>query len=299
MFDMIIIGAGPAGLSTALYALRANKKVLILEASAYGGQIINASNIENYPGIKSISGFDFATNLYNQVKDLGATIKFEKVLKVTENKKVTTIENTYQAKVIVIATGKKPRKLEIEGEDKLIGKGISYCATCDGNFYKGKEVAIVGGGNTAIEDAIYLSAICKKVHLIHRREEFRAFSKSIEELKSKENVEFILNSNIAKINGNDYLESIEIKKDNEIINLKVQGLFIAIGGETQNEIFTNVVDLDEFGYIETHNDVMTKTSGIFVAGDARNKGLYQLTTAVADGALAADLAIKYINLSTQ
>ena len=299
MFDIIIIGAGPSGLATALYALRANKKVLILEASAYGGQIINASNIENYPGIKSISGFDFATNLYNQVKDLGATIKFEKVLKVTENKKVTTIENTYQAKVIVIATGKKPRKLEIEGEDKLIGKGISYCATCDGNFYKGKEVAIVGGGNTAIEDAIYLSAICKKVHLIHRREEFRAFSKSIEELKSKENVEFILNSNIAKINGNDYLESIEIKKDNEIINLKVQGLFIAIGGETQNEIFTNVVDLDEFGYIETHNDVMTKTSGIFVAGDARNKGLYQLTTAVADGALAADLAIKYINLSTQ
>ena len=299
MFDIIIIGAGPAGLATALYALRANKKVLILEASAYGGQIINASNIENYPGIKSISGFDFATNLYNQVKDLGATIKFEKVLNITEDKKVTTIKDTYQAKVIVIATGKKPRKLGIEGEDKLIGKGISYCATCDGNFYKGKEVAIVGGGNTAIEDAIYLSAICKKVHLIHRREEFRAFSKSIEELKSKENVEFILNSNIAKINGNDTLESIEIKKDNEIINLKVQGLFIAIGGETQNEIFTNVVDLDEFGYIETHNDVMTKTLGIFVVGDARKKSLYQLTTAVADGALAADLAIKYINLSTQ
>ncbi len=299
MFDIIIIGAGPSGLATALYALRANKKVLILEASAYGGQIINASNIENYPGIKSISGFDFATNLYNQVKDLGATIKFEKVLKVTENKEVTTAKDTYQAKVIVIATGKKPRKLEIEGEDKLIGKGISYCATCDGNFYKGKEVAIVGGGNTAIEDAIYLSAICKKVYLIHRREEFRAFSKSIEELKSKENVEFILNSNIAKINGNDSLESIEIKKDNEIINLKVQGLFIAIGGETQNDIFTNVVDLDEFGYIETHNDVMTKTLGIFVAGDARKKSLYQLTTAVADGALVADLAIKYINLSTQ
>lgn len=299
MFDMIIIGAGPAGLSTALYALRANKKVLILEASTYGGQIINASNIENYPGIKSISGFDFATNLYNQVKDLEATIKFEKVLNITEDKKVKTEKDTYQAKAIVIATGKKPRKLEIEGEDKLIGKGISYCATCDGNFYKDKDVAIVGGGNTAIEDAIYLSAICKKVYLIHRREEFRAFSKSIEELKSKENVEFILNSNIAKINGNDSLESIGIKKDNEIINLKVSGLFIAIGGETQNEIFANVVDLDEFGYIKTHNDVMTKTPGIFVAGDARKKSLYQLTTAVADGALAANSAIKYINLSTQ
>ena len=252
MYDVIIIGAGPAGLTSALYLLRANKKVLVLEAKSYGGQIINASNVENYPGIESISGFDFATNLYNQVVKLGGEIKFETVIRVEEDRRVITSKNEYNSKVVIIATGAANRKLNIENEEKFIGKGISYCATCDGNFFKNKEVAVNGGGNTALEDAIYLSNLCSKVYLIHRRDEFRGEDKYVEELKNKSNVEFILNSKITSINGSDKLESITINEDKEI---KVDGLFIAIGQETKNNIFSNVVDLDDKGYIITYYDV--------------------------------------------
>ena len=198
MYDLIIIGAGPAGLTSAIYALRANKKVLILEAKNYGGQIIDANLIENYPGIPKISGFDFATNLYNQVKDLGGIIKLEKVIKVSEDKIVTTKENEYQAKAIIISTGVDKRKLNLPKEDELIGKGISYCATCDGNFYRNKIVAVVGGGNTALEDALYLSNISTKVYLIHRRDSFKGDDKTLELLKNKDNVEFILKSSVTK-----------------------------------------------------------------------------------------------------
>ena len=173
MYDIIIVGAGPAGLTASIYARRANKTVLVLEANAYGGQIINTLSIENYPAAPHISGFDFATTMYNQAKELGAEIKFEKVLDITKDKEVKTNNNTYQAKAIVIATGASSRKLNLPLEDELIGKGISYCATCDGNFYKNKEVAIVGGGNTAIEDAIYLANLASKVYVIHRREEIQ------------------------------------------------------------------------------------------------------------------------------
>ena len=211
MYDVIIIGAGPAGLTSALYLLRANKKVLLLEAKNYGGQIINANKIENYPGIESISGFDFANNLFNQVKKLGVEIKYETVLKINEDKKVITNKNEYQSKAIIIATGASNRKLNIPNENKYLSKGVSYCATCDGPFYKNKIVAVVGGGNTALEDALYLSNIAQKVYLIHRREEFRGESKYLEELKKKSNVEFILNSNIISIDGNEYLENITIK----------------------------------------------------------------------------------------
>ena len=289
MYDVIIIGAGPAGLTSALYLLRANKKVLVLEAKSYGGQIINASNVENYPGIESISGFDFATNLYNQVVKLGGEIKFETVIRVEEDRRVITSKNEYNSKVVIIATGAANRKLNIENEEKFIGKGISYCATCDGNFFKNKEVAVNGGGNTALEDAIYLSNLCSKVYLIHRRDEFRGEDKYVEELKNKSNVEFILNSKITSINGSDKLESITINEDKEI---KVDGLFIAIGQEPKNDIFSNVVDLDDKGYIITHDDVYTKTEFIYVAGDTREKELRQLTTAVSDGSIAATIALK-------
>ena len=289
MYDVIIIGAGPAGLTSALYLLRANKKVLVLEAKSYGGQIINASNVENYPGIESISGFDFATNLYNQVVKLGGEIKFETVIRVEEDRRVITSKNEYNSKVVIIATGAANRKLNIENEEKFIGKGISYCATCDGNFFKNKEVAVNGGGNTALEDAIYLSNLCSKVYLIHRRDEFRGEYKYVEELKNKSNVEFILNSKITSINGLDKLESITINKDKEI---KVDGLFIAIGQEPKNDIFSNVVDLDDKGYIITHDDVYPKTDFIYVAGDTREKELRQLTTAVSDGSIAATIALK-------
>ena len=295
MYDVIIIGAGPAGLTSALYLLRANKKVLVLEAKNYGGQILNANKVENYPGIMSISGYDFATNLYNQVKNLGAEIKYETVLKISEDKKVITDKYNYQSKTIIIATGASNRRLNLPNETKFIGKGISYCATCDGNFFKEKIVAVIGGGNTALEDTLYLSNLAKKVYLIHRRSEFRGESKNLEEIKKKNNVEFILNSNITSINGDEYLESITIKdKEEKEKKLKIDGLFIAIGRIPQNEVFNNVVDLDQNGYIIAHDEVYTKTDGIFVAGDARVKKLRQLTTAVSDGSLASLAVLNYI-----
>ena len=292
MYDLIVIGAGPAGLTSALYALRANKRVLVLEAKTYGGQIINASSIDNYPGVKKISGFEYATNLYEQVKELGAVYKNETVIKVDFDKTVTTNKDKYQAKAVIIATGCENKKLGLEKEDDYVGKGISYCATCDGNFYKNKTVAVVGGGNTALEDAIYLANIVEKVYLIHRRDAFRGEDKYLEELKEKSNIEFILNSNIIKLNGEEYLTSIDIKDNNDNIkSINIDGLFIAVGQNPKNEIFKNIVDLNEYGYIISDDGVHTKTDGIYVAGDNRVKPLRQLTTAVSDGAIAATTAI--------
>ena len=231
--------------------------------------------------------------LYNQVKNFGGEIKFETVLRVDENKNVTTTQNAYSAKAIIIATGAAQRKLGIEDEAKYNGKGVSYCATCDGNFYKEKIVAVVGGGNTALQDALFISDLAKRVYVIHRRDIFRGEERLAEELKDKGNVEFILNSNIVKLNGKDLLESIDIKSnDNNIRNIIIQGLFIAVGQEPKNGIFCNLFDLDEKGYIKTVDEVRTKISGIYVAGDARVKELRQLTTATGDGATAAVIAIK-------
>lgn len=297
MYDIIIIGAGPAGLTSAIYARRANKKVLVLEAKSYGGQILNAHKIENYPGIESISGLEYAKVLYNQVKKLGAEIKFETVLKIEEDKTVFTNKGKYNAKAVIIATGAENRKLNIDREVDFIGKGISYCATCDGNFYKDKIVAVNGGGNAALEDALYLSEIAKKVYLIHRRDSFRAEASYQEELKKKGNIELILCSHIVGLNGNDKLESITIEDDaNNKKELTVDGLFIAIGQSPKNEIFKNIVDLNEFGYIKSTDGIHTKTDGIYVAGDARVKELRQLTTAVSDGSIAATTAIKEAKL---
>ena len=287
MYDIIIIGAGPSGMSAALYALRANKKVLLLEKECFGGQIINASNIENYPALPNVSGYDFATNLYNQIKSLGVILKYEEVLEVTDKKEVITTKDTYKGKNIIIATGLKKRKLNLENEDKLLGSGISYCATCDGNFYKNKNVAVVGGGNTALEDALYLSNIASKVYLIHRRDNFRGEKKLISEVKEKNNIELILNSNITKIIGEDKLNSIEITDNrNNISRLKIDGLFIAIGNIPDNNRFKNIIDLDENGYIIANANLKTKTDNIYVAGDTRVKTLRQLVTATSDGAIA-------------
>ena len=292
MYDIIVVGAGPAGLTAGIYARRANKSVLILESQSYGGQIINATKLENYPGIANISGIDFATALYKQTKDLGAEIKFETVIEVTKDKKVKTEQNTYEAKAVILATGAKNRKLGVPEEDYYLGKGVSYCATCDGNFYKGKTVAVVGGGNTALEDAIYLSEIAKKVYLIHRNDTFKGEVQYVNELKEKDNVEFILNSNVIDLKGKT-LESIDVKdKEGNIRNLEISGLFVAVGQAPSNDIFKDIVDLNRFGYIETIDDVHTKTKGIYVAGDTRTKNLRQLTTAVSDGSIAATVAIK-------
>ena len=293
MYDIIIIGAGPAGLTAAIYARRANKKVLVLEAKSYGGQIINANNVENYPGFVSISGFDLATNMYNQAKELGAEIKFETAIHIDKDKKVTTNKDTYEAKAIIIATGAENRKLNIPDEEDYVGKGISYCATCDGNFFKNKIVAVVGGGNTALEDAIYLSNIAKKVYLIHRRDKFRGEARYLSEIKKKDNIELILNSNVTRLVGKNILEKIIVTdKDNNINEIEINGLFIAVGQSPKNEIFANIIKINDYGYIESDDGVHTNIEGIYVAGDNRVKVLRQLTTAVSDGSIAATTAIK-------
>lgn len=297
MYDIIIIGSGIAGLTSAIYALNNKRKVLILESKTYGGQIINSNIINNYPGFLEISGFDLMTNIYNQVKNLGGVIKYEEVLEITKNKKVITKNETYEAKSIIISTGLSPRKLNLENEGKFIGKGISYCATCDGSFYKDKVVMVVGGGNTAIEDVIYLSNICKKVYLVYRRKELRKDVNLTEKVKRLSNVEIIYNSNIEKLNGDESLKSVDIiNKDTEkITNIIIDGLFVAIGKIPSGNIFKDLLNVTENGYIITDEDCHTNIDGIYAAGDIRKKRLRQLVTAASDGAIAAIEAIKYIN----
>lgn len=299
MFDIIIVGAGTAGLSAAIYSTRAGKNVLILEASNYGGQIIYTPEIENYPGIKRVSGFEFATNLYEQAVLLGADVKYEKVNKIIEqmNKKiVVTDQNEYECKSVILATGAKNRPLGLEKEKEFIGFGISYCATCDGLFFRDKHVAVVGGGNTALEDALFLANTCASVTLIHRREQFRGEEKQLLRLKEKNNVSFVLDSKVTKLNGAEKLESIEVinMKTGSTQTLKVDGLFVAIGQNPDNIPFSDIVDVDYAGYIEATEDCKTRAAGIFTAGDCRTKTVRQLTTAAADGAVAGLAACEFI-----
>lgn len=300
MTDIIIVGAGTAGLTAAIYGVRAGKSVLVFEAGAYGGQIINTPDIENYPGIAHISGFDFATGLYQQATDLGAEVKFEQVVSIQndgDHKKVqTSAGNTYECRAVILATGAKNRPLNLDREKELIGKGVSYCATCDGMFFKKKDVAVNGGGNTALEDAAYLADICNKVYLIHRREQFRGDEADVEKLRKKGNVEFVLNSTVTKLLGDQKLDGVEvtdkITKERRVI--PVSALFVAIGQMPDNGAFSNLVDLDAKGYIEAGENCRTKDDGIFTAGDCRTKNVRQLTTAAADGAVAALAACSYI-----
>lgn len=298
-YDIIIIGAGPAGLTAAIYTRRAAKSTLVLEAKTYGGQIINTLDIENYPVEPHISGVDFAKKLYNQATELGAEIEFEKATEIKDNgelKEVITEDGAYTTKTVIIATGLENRKLGLENEEKLIGRGVSYCATCDGAFYKGKKVAVVGGGNTALEDALYLADIAEKVYLIHRRDEFRGAEASVKKLKEKENIELVLNSRVTKLIADKKLQSIEVvNKDGSVKNLEVDGIFVAIGRTPETQGFANLIKLDEAGYIIGSENCHTNVEGIFVAGDTRTKELRQLVTATSDGAIAATEAINYIN----
>ena len=298
-YDIVIVGAGTAWLSAAIYAVRAGKSVIVLEATTHGGQIVNTPEVENYPGIKKISGFEFANNLYEQAKSLGAEVVYEKVIGIEvngEEKIVHTAKEDYQAKAVILATGAKNRPLGLEHEKEWIGAGISYCATCDGMFYRGKDVAVAGGGNTALEDAIFLTNYCRKVYLIHRRDAFRGEEKLLQTLKEKPNVEFVLNANITRLIGEDGVDGVEVEDKNthEKRVLDVMGLFVAIGQMPENSEFINVVDLDKGGYIEAKEDCKTKTKGIFTAGDCRTKKVRQLATAASDGAIAALAACEYI-----
>ena len=286
MNDIIIIGAGPAGMTSAIYAKRAGYNPLVLEKNTYGGQIINSSEVANYPGIKKIDGYTFATKIYEQLKELEIEIKHEEVINITKN--VITNKNEYECKSVIIATGLTKRKLNIENEEKLIGKGISYCATCDGAFFKENDVAVVGGGNTALEDAIFLSNYCKHVYLINRTENFKAEKSLLDSFKQKNNTEIITSANIKKLVGKEKLEKIEL--DNGKI-LNISGLFIAIG-QIPNCNF-DIIE-KENGFIKSNEECTTNIPGIFVAGDIRNKSVRQIVTSVSDGAVAAINAVKYI-----
>lgn len=298
--DIIIIGAGTAGLTSAIYGQRAGRHVLLLEEGIYGGQIVNTPEIENYPGIQQISGFQFAMNLYEQAIGLGAKLETGKVVEIIEHdgyKTVRTVTSEYHCGAVIIATGAKNRKLGIKQEEALIGRGISYCAACDGAFYKGKTVAVVGGGNTALGDADYLANECRQVYLIHRREEFRGDVSLAEQLKQRENITLILNSVVVDCQAGERLEKIFVEDvvSKEQQELSVDGLFVAIGQVPENHAFSNIAELDSQGYIVAGEDCRTKTLGIYVAGDCRTKSVRQLTTAAADGAVAALAACEYLS----
>ena len=301
MADIIIVGAGPAGLSAAIYARRAGMNTVVYEAESYGGQIINTPEIENYPAIAKISGFDFADGLYKQAEALGAEIKFDKV---TEIRPVeggfevaTEYSGTENCKAVVLAVGAKNRHMGIAREEELTGKGVSYCATCDGAFYKGKTVAVTGGGNTAVEDAIYLCGMAEKVYLVHRRNEFRAEETLVNAAKAIENLEFVTPYVVKELKGEPKLSSVilENREDGSEKELTVDGLFVAIGQEPATASFKDLVTLSG-GYIEAGEDCKTNIPGIFAAGDGRTKKVRQLTTACADGAVAALAAVDFIKL---
>lgn len=296
MFDVVIVGAGPAGMTAAIYLKRANKNVLVLEKEGIGGQIASSSLVENYPGYSSISGAELANNMYEQVTNLGVDVELEEVLSIKKDNTFTIVtdSNTYEAKSVIIATGAKYRLLGLENETNLIGNGIHFCVACDGAFYKGKEVAVIGGGNSAAINALTLSDICKKVYVIQNLETLTCEDKMKQELSQKDNVEIICSALVSKLNGEDELESIEITSNNKNEILKIDGMFIAIGHVPESTLVKDMVKLDNYNYIET-NECETSVEGLFVAGDCRVKKVRQLTTAVNDGTLAATLAINYLN----
>jgi len=298
MYDVLIIGGGTAGLTAAVYALRAGKTAMVLEHETFGGQITYSPNVENFPGFKSISGSEFADFLTEQALGLGAETDFCKALKIEDNgnfKKIIADGNVYEAKSIIIATGSKHRHLGIKGEEELSGSGVSYCAVCDGAFFKGKTTCVIGGGNAALQSAMHLSSFCTKVYLIHRRDTFRGEERLAENLKKKENIEFILDTVAEEIKGETEVKSIVIKnvKTGEMTEIETDGVFIAVGQMPENDAFGDMVALDEAGYIIAGEDCKTSKEGIFAAGDCRTKAIRQLTTAASDGTVAALAACDY------
>lgn len=300
MVDVIIIGAGPAGLSAAIYALRAGHSAVVLEELVYGGQVANTPEVENYPAIQKIGGVEFAMNIYNQAVALGADVRFDGVTKVEltgSPKKVWTGEKCIEGKTVIIANGAKRRKLGVPGEEQFAARGVSYCATCDGAFYRGKEVAIVGGGNTALEDAMFLANNCTKVHLIHRRDAFRGNKILVDAVLTKENILIHYDSVPMEITGSATVEHFTIKnvKTEESTVLDVEGVFVAVGLDPDNKIFEGQITLSEGGYIQADESCHTNLPGVFVAGDTRTKALRQIVTAASDGAIAAVEASNYMN----
>ena len=299
MYDMLVIGAGAAGMTAALYALRNGKSVLVLESESLGGQIATSPRLENYPSIKEISGEQFANNLFEQIVALGAEVEIEKVVgieKVDGIFNVKTEYNSYQSKTVVIAAGVKHKHLRTKSNrEDLVGKGVYYCAICDGAFYKGREVALVGDANTALQYSLLLASYCKKVYVYTLFDKFFGDARLVKALRSKENIEVRPNTSVIDYIGDNELTAIEYKDaDGEIKRHEIPAVFIAIGQVPDNKVFEPLVDLDKDGYIISDENCKTKTEGLFVAGDCRTKAVRQVATAVSDGAIAATNASIYL-----
>ncbi len=303
MYDIIIVGAGPAGLTAALYARRAGKSVLLIEKETFGGQITLSPNVENYPFAKPMSGAALAETLVEQALSSGAQVELDTVIGVEENSDgsltVITEYSRHEGRTLIIATGLKHRRLGVENEERFIGSGESFCAVCDGAFFRDRTAAVIGGGNTAVQDAIYLSGICSKVYLVHRRREFRAERRVSEGLSACSNIEFVLDSIVTEIVGSGVVEGIRVKNTvtNEEKELKTDAVFVAIGQVPNNTPFAGFVEMDDAGFIIAGESCRTARTNVFVAGDCRTKTVRQLTTAGADGSVAAIAACEYVDLS--
>lgn len=303
VYDVIIIGSGPAGLAAAIYAQRARLSAVVLEKEYMsGGQVLNTYEVDNYPGLPGIGGFELGVKFREHAEKLGAQfINIEaKHIELQEEGKIKVVYTTreeYRARTVIFAMGSRYRRLEVPGEKELTGMGVSYCATCDGAFFKGRKVAVVGGGDVAVEDALFLARGCEKVYLIHRREELRAAAILQEQLKKCENVEFVWNTEVTAIPGEDHVECVKVfnKKTGEEKVLDVDGVFIAVGTMPNTGIVTNLLHLDKNGYIIASEDGKTEIPGIFAAGDIRTKQLRQIVTAAADGANVITSVQAYLN----
>lgn len=296
MYDIIIIGCGPAGMTAGIYAARANRKVLIIEKETIGGQISSSPLVENYPGYKEISGSELANNMFEQVTALGVNVELDEVKRIEHGKikKVITLDHVYEAKAVIIATGSRYKLLGLKNEENLIGNGIHFCVACDGAFFKDKTVAVIGGGNSAVINAITLSDICKKVYVIQIIDKLTAESTLVEKLKEKENVEIILNAKVTELIGEDNLQAIKVNVLDDVKEIRLDGMFISIGLTPQSDFVKELLPINKYGYIESNNCV-TEKDGIFVAGDCRDKQIRQLTVATSDGTTAALNAIEYLN----
>ncbi len=299
IYDIAIIGAGPAGLSAAIYGQRAGLTTINFESNVHGGQIINTPEVENYPALGKVSGVEYAMNLYEQAVGFGATIEYVGVTGADldgDVKKVYTADGReFEAKTVIIATGVVRRKLEIPGEDKFLGAGVSYCATCDGLFFKDKTAVVVGGGNTALEDAMYLASVCEKVYLIHRRDEFRGDKHEVEKVLNNPKIQIVYDTIPLSIDGMGKVESLRVKnvKTDEESVIATSAVFVAVGLIPQNDMLEGKVEM-ESGYIKAGESCTTNVPGVFVAGDTRTKTLRQLVTATSDGAIAATAAATYL-----
>lgn len=300
MQDILIVGAGTAGLTAAIYAARAGKTVTVLENEAVGGQIATSPQVENYPGFESISGAEFSDRLFTQATALGVSVELEKAQAVRVQDGVFTVETggeSYSARALILATGVKHRRLGLAEEASYLGRGLSYCAVCDGAFFKNRTVAVVGGGNAALQSAIYLADVAEKVYLIHRRTQYRAEEAVIRAMEAKPNIEPVLNKTVAALLGEPLLQALTLcdTQTGETSELPVNGVFVSIGKVPANDFCRDLVKLDDAGFIVADESCKTNVPGIFAAGDCRTKSVRQLTTAASDGSIAALAACDYLN----